>query len=969
MSDQLIAIRYGQWKRWADSYHGWRNGRAGIPQRPKIPGAVTTPHREALIRLAQDVFAREHLEYRRLVAEPHRRIMAEQARLEEAKSVLSAARHEHDREAKELTEAEFMRRRLGESRHPESVIVRRRHKEHRDLRARSFKKVTRAQAQVMTIEAELASALEEAKQHHDAAVIRVQRIHEHIHRRLAIHRRTLIRFHPDGAWVNSAMSVRAPEIPGWALPDCYTPDSVPPPLAPSVEYGPVVGEPAPPPPAELIELRHEITRFGSAEGKAGDDVGFVRLASPLAAAWQFTITKLADGLQLRTRGHAHGPYIGGVPVGTAALTAGAYFDFANCRYTMLDSDHLLREPLGESSIIAADLHAQSGPKPRLTGMSFVQRESTLLAVLGPSGAGKSSLCSALLGELPLRSGRLFVGTLPVETHARQIRDQLGFVPQDTRLHMSLTVEATLHYGFSLRSPIRSKRTREERVALAINDTGLGDQRHQLLSTLSGGQLRRVSIAVELLTDPALLMLDEPTSGLDASMDRHIMGILRKNARPGHTVIVVTHATEHLGLAHKILVVVEGGAPVYSGPPMLIRGHFHVEKYADLMSLLGDAEQRESPARAYQRGQEAGDAVREADCMEQQIAAGPAGPPGPPDKPDKPDKEARRFFRDAPRQFRVLVKRQVVILATRALKDNDRAWGLKLKNALLVSLPLLIATGSAALAALVAGPPGLGVAKPSDVGPTSLALLTTLCVLSGQALTYSDVVNEIDIIRREFRAGVGVLPVLTAKWLVYAVLAVMQAGLITVVFCAVPQRAPQRSVLLGPELDLFAGLAALSIAAMTLGLLISALSTKLEHAVAIVTATSIAQIALNGVTSDLSQTSTQSLLAGLLPDRWGLAATAASVDLRGIEHGNPALAGKDALWTHTAGQWGVDLAALGALSVVFFVVAVWWLNGTLDPGKIRAARVRRVVRALRGLPVRSRRSARPLTARGASGWPR
>ncbi len=962
MSDQLIAIRYGQWKRWADSYHGWRNGRAGIPQRPKIPGAVTTPHREALIRLAQDVFAREHLEYRRLVAEPHRRIMAEQARLEEAKSVLSAARHEHDREAKELTEAEFMRRRLGESRHPESVIVRRRHKEHRDLRARSFKKVTRAQAQVMTIEAELASALEEAKQHHDAAVIRVQRIHEHIHRRLAIHRRTLIRFHPDGAWVNSAMSVRAPEIPGWALPDCYPPDSVPPPLAPSVEDGPVVGEPAPPP-AELIELRHEITRFGSAEGKAGEDVGFVLLDSPVAAVWHFTIFKLAEELELRTRGYGHGPFIGGAPVGTAVLTPGDYFDFADCRYTMLDRDRLLREPLGACSLIAADLHAISGSKTRLSGMSFVQRQNTLLAVLGPSGAGKSSLCFALLGELPLQSGRLFVGTLPMLTHSRQIRDQLGFVPQDTKLHPSLTVEATLRYGFSLRSSDRGKGRREERINQALEDTGLKEeQRHQLLSTLSGGQLRRVSIALELLTDPPLLMLDEPTSGLDASMDRHIMEILRRNAAQGHTVIVVTHATEHLWKANQIVVVIEGGTPAFSGPPRQIRKHFRFKNYADLMSLLLDPTRREGLTDKYQRGAAAQEARREADSLERRIAVG-SGPPS------LPEKVASRAFRDAPRQFRVLVRRQVAILATRALKENDRGLGLLLKNGFFVSLPLLIATGSAALAALVAGPPGLGVAKPSDVGPTSLALLTTLCVLSGQALTYSDVVNEIDIIRREFRAGVGVLPVLTAKWLVYAVLAVMQAGLITVVFCAVPQRAPQRSVLLGPELDLFAGLAALSIAAMTLGLLISALSTKLEHAVAIVTATSIAQIALNGVTSDLSQTSAQSLLAGLLPDRWGLAATASSVDLRGIEHGNPALAGKDALWTHTAGQWGVDLAALGALSVVFFVVAVWWLNGTLDPGKIRAARVRRVVRALRGLPVRSRRSARPLTARGASGWPR
>jgi ABC-type multidrug transport system ATPase subunit len=932
MPAKLNPVRYGQLARWADTYHGWRDGRGGIPQEPLAPGPVTTPHREALIRLAQDAFAREHLEYRTLVAEPHRQIMAERARLQAAEAALATVQAELGRVAEALDEPEATRRRVGEARHPDSVIVRRRQKEHRELRMRAQQPVTRAQGEIAGIEAELAGAFEKARQHHQAAAVRVERIHQYIHRRLSSHRRTLIRFHPDGAWANSAMSMFAPEIPGWALPDAFTPQNVPPPPQPAPDKpGP---DPSPPPPAETIELRAEVTRFGSPEeaGKSGRDDEFVPVNSALAAACHFTIRKLPEFLELRTRRHARGPYIGGEQVGVAVLKDGDYFDFGDSRYTVLDRDNLLREPLGLCSIVADRLSAMSGSTPRLTGMSFVQREGTMLAVLGPSGAGKSSLCFAMLGELPLQSGRLFFGQIPLDKHTRQIRDQLGFVPQDTVLHPSLTVEATLRYGYSLRSSGRKKGKRQARIEQALKDTSLGERRNRRLCTLSGGQLRRVSIALELLSDPPLLMLDEPTSGLDSSMDRQIMDILRTYALGGHTVIVVTHNTDHLWKAHQIVVVADGGTPVFSGTPRRIRKHFNFSNYADLMSLLLDPRRRQQFIEQYRSGESAREARREADRIRQETGTKPAGASAQPRK-------AAGSLRDSFRQFRVLAERQVTLLLTRALKDNDRsAWKL-VKNGFVVALPLIIAAASALLAAFVAGPPGLEM-KPSPAGQTALALLTTLSVLSGQALTYNDVVNEIEIIRREHRAGVGVLPVLTAKWLVYALMAIAQAGVITVVFCAIGHRAPQRSVLIGPRTDLFIGLAALSVASMTLGMLISTLSSKLEHAVALVTATSIAQIALNGVTSSLAQFSVLPAIAAALPDRWGLAAVASSVDLRGADHASRALVINDALWTHSTGHWLTDMAWLILLGTAFFALSVARLRARLQPATAGKSLLRR-----------------------------
>lgn len=382
-------IPYDQWKRWTDAFHGWRDGRAGIPAKlpkPAPAGPVTTPHREALIRQARDSFAYEHLEYRRLVAGPHRRIMAERARLEAAQATLTWTKLAFDKQSRALTEQETRRRRLGEEQQPETVIVQRRRKEHHKLLAGAQAAVTRAEADLTAIEGDLAQAEQEAKQHHEAAVIRVERIHEYIHRRLAVYQRALVRAHSDGAWANAALSVRAPEIPGWALPDAYLPDNVPQPPEPP-EPEPV--EPVEPvePAISIIELQHGVTRFGSDKRVDPEgEIGYVTLDAPIAAPWHFTVVKMDGLLHLRTRGYGHGPYIGGEAVGKAVLEPGDFFDFADRRYTMLDADRLEDAPLGRCELIAAGLSATSGCTARLSGMSFVQREKTLLAVLGPSEA-------------------------------------------------------------------------------------------------------------------------------------------------------------------------------------------------------------------------------------------------------------------------------------------------------------------------------------------------------------------------------------------------------------------------------------------------------------------------------------------------------------------------------------------------------------------------------------------------------
>ena len=600
---------------------------------------------------------------------------------------------------------------------------------------------------------------------------------------------------------------------------------------------------------------------------------------------------------------------------TASARQAVHHRIGADRSPIADGASLEAGPRLHASLIVHRLSAKTDGKPRLTEMSFVQRKNDLLAILGPSGAGKTSLFSALVGELKLEDGELYLGELPLRTHGGQIREKLGFVPQDEHLFRTFTVRKLLRYSFELRSAI-SKASRDQRVVEVCEQLDIGEQLDQLIGTLSGGQRKRVSIAVELLNEPMLLMLDEPTSGLDAGMDREVLECLQKYAASDKTVIVITHSTEHLWLADRVLVVASGGRPVYFGSADGVLKELGATTYAELMrKLISDPG---PAATAYQNGPAVIEAVEEAERIAQ-VTPYRGGS----------FTVRRDLVVTGLRQLWVLIRRQIALILTRgSLNRSDRHHPVRrLGGSLTVLGPLLIAGGGAAIAGLVSGRYGLGPGHGvhgSTSAASALSLLITLCMLTGQALTYSDIVNDYPIIRREHRTGTFTLPVITAKWLVFALVAVLQALLITSVYLWL-RPGPAYSVGLGSVAELFTDLAAVTVAAMTLGLLISAALPKLEQAIAVVTGVSIAQIALNGVASNLSGNVGMNIASMVLPSRWGLAATAASIDLRRISP----TANPDALWHHSVSQWTLDLAMLGALTGAYFLLSGWLLSRRLN----------------------------------------
>ncbi|MBC7545126.1 MAG: ABC transporter ATP-binding protein [Candidatus Sericytochromatia bacterium] len=192
-----------------------------------------------------------------------------------------------------------------------------------------------------------------------------------------------------------------------------------------------------------------------------------------------------------------------------------------------------------------------------------------VAVLGPSGSGKSTLIKALIGLVRLSTGHVLVNGKAQSAHAWQGR--LGYVPQDDIVHTGLIVTQALRYAADLRLPKGEHQAVRDTV---LRQLGLWDHRHQRISTLSGGQRKRVSLAMELLSDPELLMLDEPTSGLDPALEASMMRLLASLAAKGMLVVATTHAMASLAAASRILVV-HGGHIVYDGPPATLCSYFGV----------------------------------------------------------------------------------------------------------------------------------------------------------------------------------------------------------------------------------------------------------------------------------------------------------------------------------------------------------------------------------------------------------
>lgn len=207
----------------------------------------------------------------------------------------------------------------------------------------------------------------------------------------------------------------------------------------------------------------------------------------------------------------------------------------------------------------------------LDHISLAIEPNEFVGLLGPSGAGKSLLMNALIGTRKPTNGRVLINNFDLYQHLASLKQAIGHVPQDDIIHRELTVYQTLFYVARLRL---SRDVRQDEIDQIISEvlevTGLVERRNVQIAQLSGGQRKRVSIAVELITKPSLIFLDEPTSGLDPATEERIMKLFRQIAESGRTVVLTTHAMENVHLFDKVALLMRGRLVFYGTPQQALQ---------------------------------------------------------------------------------------------------------------------------------------------------------------------------------------------------------------------------------------------------------------------------------------------------------------------------------------------------------------------------------------------------------------
>ncbi|MFJ8059121.1 FHA domain-containing protein [Streptomyces sp. NPDC096142] len=585
-------------------------------------------------------------------------------------------------------------------------------------------------------------------------------------------------------------------------------------------------------------------------------------------------------------GSHNGTYLNGQPVARAPVGPGDIVGIGHSAFCLVGDQLQEYVDTGEVSLDVQDLTVavDRGRKVLIDQVSFPVGEKCLLAVVGPSGAGKSTLLNALTGQRPADRGTVLYDGRDLYRDYAELRQRIGLVPQDDILHAQLTVRSALSYAAELRFPEDTARAeRRARVDEVIRELGLEQRAAQPVHSLSGGQRKRVSVALELLTKPSLLFLDEPTSGLDPGMDRSVMHMLRGLADDGRTVIVVTHSVLSLDVCDRLLVLAPGGKVAYYGPPDDALAYFGFAHWPEAFEAFERdrdrdwaGEFRESPFRRQY--------VVNSTAQPHRSGSGPVAAAPPPPRP-----RSRRA------QLGTLVRRYTAALGA------DRTF-----LVIMVALPFVMGAMARALA---------GSQLTRDTAMNALLILCVGGVLTGAANAVRELVKERAIYRRERAVGLSRSAYLLSKVVVLGAITVAQAVVLTLVgLFGVDLDAPGgKGVLMPPLIEITVAVALLAFTAMMLGLLVSALVRKEEVTMPLLVLLAIVQVVFCGALLKLHGVPGLEQLSWLVPSRWALGGMAGTIGLARIVPGELTA---DPMFRHSAGVWLLNMGMLLVLSLLF-----------------------------------------------------
>lgn len=537
-----------------------------------------------------------------------------------------------------------------------------------------------------------------------------------------------------------------------------------------------------------------------------------------------------------------------------------------------------------------------GRRTLLNKVGFTVPTKALIAVVGPSGSGKSTLLRALTGHQRNVKGEVLYGDRNLHERFGELRHRIGIVPQQDILHPQLTVRSALRYAATLRFPRDTEPAgRDRRIEEVLTELGLDLHADQHIHALSGGQRKRVSVALELLTKPSLLFLDEPTSGLDPGTDRDVMRLLRGLADDGRTVLVVTHSVGELSLCDKVLVLGPGGCLAYYGPPEEALEFFGQATWADVFSAF-ERHRDDDWSRKWRESQRYA-ASAAAPCQTETTAAETVPRPKPP-----------RWTA----QLSALVRRQVAVMA------SDRRF-----VGLMAFLPVALGLASNVI------PADFGLRRAPDGTPnpgagTILASLAISACFMGAANSVRELVKDRAIYERERAAGLSRSAYLMSKVLVLGLISGLQ-GIALCLLGLVPRELPPEGIVVNdvPVLEMTFVINLLGFTAMMCGLVISSLARTTESTMPLLVLFSVCQYLFSGVAFRLFNNPGVEQVAWLAPARWAVAAEGVTLDLGQLlgPMDKSAPSATDPLWHHTLSQWLTDTGVLLGMATVCYALTI------------------------------------------------
>ncbi|MEU1501372.1 FHA domain-containing protein [Streptomyces sp. NPDC005732] len=616
-----------------------------------------------------------------------------------------------------------------------------------------------------------------------------------------------------------------------------------------------------------------------------------------------------DGrFEIRDLGSHNGTYVNGMPIakgGSALLGPNDIVGVGHSTFRLVGDRLEEFVDTGEVSFSARHLTVTvDGGKQILKDVSFGVPEKSLIAVIGPSGSGKSTLLKALTGYRPANQGDVLYDNRNLYKQFAELRQRIGLVPQDDILHKELTVKKALKYAAKLRFPADTTgEEREARIDEVLRELKLDIHKEKKVTSLSGGQRKRVSVALELLTKPSLIFLDEPTSGLDPGMDRDVMQLLRGLADDGRTVLVVTHSVAELAICDKLLVMAPGGSVAYFGPPEEALNFFGYETWADVFSAFENYRDYDWAGR-WKGSQHYQMYAADIDAVAPQSVN---VPPQQAMKPPKPQSWGS--------QLTTLVRRYVSVIAS----DKGFLALTVILPAVLGSVSLLIDSDKTLLVNPIITKSGVHVAN--GTATTVLLILAVGACFAGAANSVRELIKERVIYERERATGLSRSAYLMSKVIVLGVVTLLQGALVGAIGFG-SRTVPDKGLILTglPKVELTLPIMALGFASMMFGLVISSLVKTAEKTMPLLVMFAIVQVVFTGCLFILNGTIGVNQFSYLMPARWAVAAAGATLDFNNIFPNQDDPTSTDPLWDHTAGVWVMDMAALIALGVLcgFFV---------------------------------------------------